>query len=77
MISLFEDHRGNDGERPPSLVESIVKEQMRLMGLGKSKGESLTAAVGVVSASNKELVFKPKASLSFQLLLCLPSRFLP
>lgn len=62
VISLFEGRHGNNTERPPSLVDLIVKEQMRLMALGKSKGDSLAAAVDLVSAANKDFVIMPKAS---------------
>lgn len=70
VISLFEGEHchGHSTKHQPSLTEAIVKEQMRLMSLGKSKEDALTAAIGVVCASNKGIVIKPKASLSHDLL---------
>lgn len=67
VISLFEGHHDNDAEPPParSFVQLLVKEQMRLMATGKSKEDSLTVAVELLQASNKDLEIRPKASFEY------------
>ena len=64
MISLFEDRRGDSEGCPPSLIDLIVKEQMRFMDLGKSKADSLEAAIDKLSVANKDVVITLKASSS-------------
>ena len=65
IISLFEGRPGSTSttvEQPPSLVERIVKEQIRLMALGKSKADAMAAAINEVCATDSDITIKPKAS---------------
>ena len=66
IISLFEGRPGSCGtpeQQPPSLVERIVEEQMRLMAEGeKSKEDAMAAAIDQVSAENTSIIIQAKAS---------------
>ena len=59
IMSLFE---GTSEQQPPSLVERVVEEQMRLMAEGESKEEAMAAAVNQISATDNSIVIQPLAS---------------
>ena len=66
VISLFEGRPGcstvEQQPWPPSLVERIVEEQMRLMAEGESKEDAMAAAINQVSAEDNSIIIQPKAS---------------
>ena len=59
VLSLFEDM---SEQRPPSVVERVVEEQMRLMREGEGKDDAMTAAVNQISATDDSITIRPLAS---------------
>lgn len=59
VISLLE---GTGEKQPPSVVERVVEEQLRLMHEGEGKDEAMAAAINQVNATDDSITIQPLAS---------------